>query len=96
MSDHIFDSVFINFGIFAFGYEMLSAVVRSMIWVEFKFVPNTIEYFAIPIVCQLGILAAAIFICIIEKIFAPKLLSFFVENVIYQLLDEWNSSNSEK
>ena len=78
MSDHIFDSVFINLGIFAFGYEMLSTVVRSMIRVKFKLVPNTIEYFAIPIVCQLGILTAAIFICIIEKIFAPKLLSFFV------------------
>ena len=35
MSDHIFDSVFIDFSIFAFGYEMLSAVVRSMIRVEF-------------------------------------------------------------
>lgn len=70
MSDHIFDSVFIDFSIFAFGYEMLSAVVRSMIRVEFKLVPNAIEYFAIPIVCQLGILIAAIFICIIEKLIA--------------------------
>lgn len=70
--------VFIDFSIFAFGYEMLSAVVRSMIRVEFKLVPNAIEYFAIPIVCQLGILTAAIFICIIEKIFAPKLISLFV------------------
>ena len=29
MSDHIFDSVFIDFSIFAFGYEMLSAVFES-------------------------------------------------------------------
>ena len=98
MTNHIFDSVFVNTMFFSHSNKVLTPVVRSMLRIKFQFVPNHSKSLLISVIGQSRIFDPAAWIGVIKQIYASHVLSFFIvpfHQVSYFRVD-WHNTVSTR